>query len=961
MISIKATRPWLVLACLLACSPVVLGQRQLWSSYYHSSAIEWDYPVRTSKVPDGSMYLATYSAGASTLVKLGPGGAETWRRVVPGQVVKMDANAGGASVLSKVRRLLDGFGTLDTVIMVRFDALGNRTWSIQESAYLMLADHRSMIGLDSSNNTYVLFSDRGYTGFRKIGPDGTILASKRLVDGQGAYLSYNSIWSAATHLNGITVAGSASQGGANYRSVFLRFNTVGDIVWTRSYDGPEGFDDLPTWTQVAPDGSFFVNIETYTLDANKNPVFVADRIASYDQAGNRLMLGALPKVMQVNGIASKSGLTVVSGIDTVTYNLAIRGVNGSGQLIVNRTFPSVSHGMPNSIVFDANNFLYLGGSSDLDLRGVIFKLYPSGATAWSQTFRGSGPYRNAVDGLLLDAGNRVVCTARVYNQTTHDDVAVLGYDSNGALLYRKDLDFGLSPEETQRSITDSAGNTFVASVTSGGQFPRYDFEWLLTKFGPGGYPLWTKRGSLGAGGGRKQAAILSFVPGGMMMAVLDDAPTNPKAYVLKFDLNGNQLWANSPPVAGWTTVVAVDRDGGSYLLSDDLSGTFASTGTSFVAGIQPSGAVSYSKSYMANFKALAAVTDNAKNLYVAGLLSNPTNLIKVSTLLKLRPDGTLAWQKSLGAEGSVDGDRVCIALAPSGRIAVGRVGVAPPSVSLFDLEGNKLWAVNPGLAVRQVKFDPFGNVVAAGSIGSYGNVDIGVSRIATNGALLWIRSYDRSPYDVSRALEVDPLGFIVVAGISRTIEKGHDQLTIKYTPSGALVWLSNTGPFENGAAIYNDSWNLDDEPVSIGFDANANVYVAGRSYGPSATADVHAILYASGYNPPDNARLISQTIPPSAIAGQTFNVAFTIKNTGTTTWSLASGYQLVCLEGSTWGVPSVPLAASESIGPGQSKTFSFTVTASTTGAANVMQWRMAKGPIHFGEPTSLVGVAVTTG
>jgi hypothetical protein len=59
-------------------------------------------------------------------------------------------------------------------------------------------------------------------------------------------------------------------------------------------------------------------------------------------------------------------------------------------------------------------------------------------------------------------------------------------------------------------------------------------------------------------------------------------------------------------------------------------------------------------------------------------------------------------------------------------------------------------------------------------------------------------------------------------------------------------------------------------------------------------------------------------------------IAITMNNTGSTTWTAAAGYTLKCVGGTgTWGAPAdtVALAVGDSIGPGQSKTFTFNITA----------------------------------
>jgi hypothetical protein len=59
-------------------------------------------------------------------------------------------------------------------------------------------------------------------------------------------------------------------------------------------------------------------------------------------------------------------------------------------------------------------------------------------------------------------------------------------------------------------------------------------------------------------------------------------------------------------------------------------------------------------------------------------------------------------------------------------------------------------------------------------------------------------------------------------------------------------------------------------------------------------------------------------------------ISIVMNNTGSTTWTAAAGYTLKCVGGTgTWGAPAdtVALAGGDSIGPGQSKTFTFNITA----------------------------------
>lgn len=102
----------------------------------------------------------------------------------------------------------------------------------------------------------------------------------------------------------------------------------------------------------------------------------------------------------------------------------------------------------------------------------------------------------------------------------------------------------------------------------------------------------------------------------------------------------------------------------------------------------------------------------------------------------------------------------------------------------------------------------------------------------------------------------------------------------------------------------------------------------------------------------NNSQYVSQTVPTTMDPNLPYNVSVTMRNTGTTTWTPAGGYFLVGdnpAHNVLWSVPQVPLDANESIPPGASKTFDFTVYS--PGFPNVynFQWRMSQMTDNYGE------------
>jgi YD repeat-containing protein len=114
----------------------------------------------------------------------------------------------------------------------------------------------------------------------------------------------------------------------------------------------------------------------------------------------------------------------------------------------------------------------------------------------------------------------------------------------------------------------------------------------------------------------------------------------------------------------------------------------------------------------------------------------------------------------------------------------------------------------------------------------------------------------------------------------------------------------------------------------------------------------------------DQAQFVSQSVPSVMIPQNAYSVSVTMKNTGNTTWD--SNYRLGSdnpVNNLNWGLNRVYLASGETIPPGGSKTFTFTVTAPAgPGSYALFQWRMLReGVQRFGDYSPVAVVALTQG
>jgi parallel beta-helix repeat protein len=162
-----------------------------------------------------------------------------------------------------------------------------------------------------------------------------------------------------------------------------------------------------------------------------------------------------------------------------------------------------------------------------------------------------------------------------------------------------------------------------------------------------------------------------------------------------------------------------------------------------------------------------------------------------------------------------------------------------------------------------------------------------------------------------------------------------------------------------GPSIGGNYWS---NPSSTGFsekclDSNFNGF-CDQSYNPqSDLIDRYPLHPISSTN---DAQVTGNTIPSAMVGGQSYPVTLTMMNTGTMTWNEASMIRLgnANADAYTFKLPDVggyrvSLPAGTSVAPGESYTFSWTVTAPTTVGTYTPTYQMVwDGHQWFGQKAS---------
>ncbi|HWP44820.1 MAG TPA: NBR1-Ig-like domain-containing protein, partial [Blastocatellia bacterium] len=166
-------------------------------------------------------------------------------------------------------------------------------------------------------------------------------------------------------------------------------------------------------------------------------------------------------------------------------------------------------------------------------------------------------------------------------------------------------------------------------------------------------------------------------------------------------------------------------------------------------------------------------------------------------------------------------------------------------------------------------------------------------------------------------------------------------LSSSVAPGADATFTFNiTAPATEGT--YNFQWRMVQDGVGFFGDSSPNIAIS--------------VEGAPAYD----AEMVSQSVPPYMVPGQSYQVSVTMRNTGTHAWGSSVGIALGSQnpeDNVTWGMNRVPL--SNFVPLGGTKTFSFVVTAPSVRGIYNFQWKMFKSDIgFFGDATTNVAVVV---
>jgi hypothetical protein len=198
-------------------------------------------------------------------------------------------------------------------------------------------------------------------------------------------------------------------------------------------------------------------------------------------------------------------------------------------------------------------------------------------------------------------------------------------------------------------------------------------------------------------------------------------------------------------------------------------------------------------------------------------------------------------------------------------------------------------------------------------------------------------------------------------------EEGYDYFNIRNSAGTTYEEMSGdngasyswTSTYTQRTAAFN--FVSDDSSVDWGVDLYRIECISSATTTTTTTSTTITTIAGNG------ATYVSQSSPTTSMcAGATQSMSVTMRNTGSTTWTASGNYRLGSQnpqDNTNWGLARVPLdlTTSESIAPGASKTFAFTIKAPSTAGTYNLQWRMLQeGVAWFGGQSTNIQIAVSS-
>ncbi len=313
-------------------------------------------------------------------------------------------------------------------------------------------------------------------------------------------IPYSSVFSGSDNANDLAVDSSGyiyiagnTQGSSSTDCLTLKYDTDGILQWAKTYNGGSNGTDYCNAIFVDNSRNVYVTGSTYggsTYDGDYLTI-------KYDSVGTQLWTARYPSVGSEAGddiAVDNSGNVYITGHWGYTVCNTVKYSPSGSQL-----WYMIYHiaGYPargNALTLDNSGNIFVASQSETYSTGYDYatiKYTPSGFESWVSRYTGPGDSTDAPTSITLDMAGNIYVTGSSTGSTSRDDIVTIKYNSIGTELWVARYNgTGNSLDIAYSIAVDYLGNTFVGGRSMGASL-NYDF--IVLKYDPNGNLLWASR------------------------------------------------------------------------------------------------------------------------------------------------------------------------------------------------------------------------------------------------------------------------------------------------------------------------------------------------------------------------------------------------------------------------------------------------------------------------------------
>jgi Secretion system C-terminal sorting domain/Beta-propeller repeat len=441
--TMKTTITFVTVVMLLIITQAFSQPAEEWVARYDSGNTDQLYSMTVDVAGN------VYAAGASVQVpftadyltiKYNSSGVKQWEKIYEGIAGSDDRAYAMAVDDSGNVYVTGGTGYDNSIVTIKYNSLGDSLWA---RSYIGPASGHNWtfaqcIFVDDSGNVYVAGTSEGLVGVHglfqdyttiKYSPDGVQLWVARF-NGPGTDADVvNSM--AVDALGNVYVTGFAGGGstgsGDSYNDITtIKYNLLGDSLWTRTYKGPGTSSDEGTMLTVDNLGNVYVTGETDLGITNGKDIITL----KYNSDGTELWKKFY------NGTGSGSDHGAALAVDAM-HNIYVTG---------------------------ESNF---GAPNGLDI--ITLKYDSLGTQLWAKNFNGSSNSNEVSEAITLDTDGNVYTCGTSVNTTTAEDFQLIKYNPAGTQLWEKKYTYSNaagSEEYAAALFVDDLNNIYAAGMSA---------------------------------------------------------------------------------------------------------------------------------------------------------------------------------------------------------------------------------------------------------------------------------------------------------------------------------------------------------------------------------------------------------------------------------------------------------------------------------------------------------------